>query len=141
MKCTAVAALQVECGEMPLRLRREGLQYKYGIKIKSTADHPTAEILKQNVKIKKTKTSFAKATTKLLTQMPPTMGPTVGSTPPWHHKTIEPIFELHNKISKETEPAVIKQTVLALFAEYEGFTKVYTDGSKDTKGVVGTAYY
>ena len=78
MKCTSIAAMQVECGEMPLTLRRQSLQYKYEVKIKNTIEHPTAEILKQNVKIKKTKTSFAKETSKLLNQLPPTKGLKVG---------------------------------------------------------------
>ena len=51
MKCTSISALQVECGEMPLRLRRESLQYKYEAKMKNTLDHPANEILKQNIKI------------------------------------------------------------------------------------------
>jgi ribonuclease HI len=141
MKCTSIAALQVECGEMPLKLRRESLQYKYGTKIKNTIDHPTAEIFKQNIKIKKNKTSFAKETLKFLNQMPLTEGPQTSTVPPWHHKNITPIFELHNRIDKNTSPAVIKQTVLALFSQYEGVVKIYTDGSKDERGVVGAAYF
>jgi len=140
MKCTAVAALQVECGEMPLRLRREGLQYKYGIKIKNTKDHPSVEILKQNVKIKRNKTSFAKETVKYLNQIPPTVGPQIGLTPPWHHKPIKPVFELHSKVSRTMAPAIIKQLALELLAKYQDYIKVYTDGSKDPRGIVGAAY-
>jgi ribonuclease HI len=141
MKCTSIAAMQVECGEMPLKLRRQSLQYKYGVKIKNTIAHPTAEILKQNLKIKKTKTSFAKETAKVLNQMPPVEGPKVGKTPPWHHKTIKPVFELHKKIDKNSTPAVIKQETLALFSRCEGYTRVFTDGSKDSNGVVGASYF
>ena len=141
MKCTSIAALQVECGEMPLKLRRESLQNKYGIKIKTTVDHPTANILKQNIKISKKKTSFAKETQKFLNKIPPTAGPVVGKTPPWHHKTIQPIFELHNQINKNSSPTVVRQTVLALFAQYNGFVKIYTDGSKNAEGVVGAAFF
>ena len=140
MKCTAVSALQIECGEMALRLRREGLQYKYGIKIKSTMDHPSADILRQNVKIKRNKTSFAKETVKYLNQMPPTVGPRPGMTPPWHHKPINPVLELHNKVSRVTAPVTVKQLALELLARYPDFIKVFTDGSKDSRGIVGSAY-
>jgi len=77
MKSSAISAMQVECGEMPLPLRREGLQNKYAIKIKFTENHLTADILNNKVKIRKNKTSFAKETNKFLREVPPTMGPLV----------------------------------------------------------------
>ena len=45
MKSTTTAAMQVECGEMPLEIRRQNICLKYAAKITSTEDHPTAEIL------------------------------------------------------------------------------------------------
>ena len=43
MKSTAIAALQVECGEMPLELRRQNLSLKYAAKISGAENHPSAE--------------------------------------------------------------------------------------------------
>ena len=60
MKCSSIAALQVECGEKPLELRRESFQLKYAIKIKAIEDHPASGILKERKQIKRNKSSFAK---------------------------------------------------------------------------------
>ena len=46
MVMTPVAALQVECGEMPLQLRRNELQLQYAVKLETSHDNPTRSILK-----------------------------------------------------------------------------------------------
>ena len=62
MKGTAIAALQVECGEMPLKLRRENQSIKYALKIQSIKDHPANEILRENfLRIKEHQKSFIKS--------------------------------------------------------------------------------
>ena len=45
MIMTPVSALQVECGEMPLGLRRRELQLQYAVKIRSNRDNPTRSIM------------------------------------------------------------------------------------------------
>ena len=40
MKCTSTSALQVECNEMPLKLRRLQQQIELAIKVKSSQSHP-----------------------------------------------------------------------------------------------------
>ena len=62
MRGTAAAALQVECGEMSLSLRRESLQLKYETKIQNTENHPATSIINSKTKIRKNQTSFAKET-------------------------------------------------------------------------------
>ena len=42
---TPVAALQVECGEMPLQLRRQELQLRYAMKLGNDNENPTASIM------------------------------------------------------------------------------------------------
>ena len=42
---TAIAALQVKCGQPPLALRWLGMISDYAVKIKSVPDHPTASTL------------------------------------------------------------------------------------------------
>ena len=45
MAGTAVSSLQIDCGEMPLGLRRRRLQAHYAEKIKNNQNHPTTSIL------------------------------------------------------------------------------------------------
>ena len=59
MKCSPVSALQVECGEMPLDLRRESFQLKYAINIEAIKDNSASGILKERNPIKRKKSSFA----------------------------------------------------------------------------------
>ena len=46
MVITPVAALQVECGEMPLELRRRELQLQYAAKLEASINNPTSSIMK-----------------------------------------------------------------------------------------------
>jgi len=41
---TSTAALQVECGELPLDLRRTQHEIKYAVKVKNTHNHPTKTV-------------------------------------------------------------------------------------------------
>ena len=45
MIMTPVAALQVECGEVPLGLRRRELQLQYAVKLRANPDNPTRSIM------------------------------------------------------------------------------------------------
>ena len=42
---TLIAALQVECGQPPLALRRQRMMADYALKVKSTLEHPSASII------------------------------------------------------------------------------------------------
>jgi hypothetical protein len=48
MTGTSLAALQVECGEMPLEIRRKQQMIQYSVKIKTTENHPTKNILEDS---------------------------------------------------------------------------------------------
>ena len=45
MISTPVAALQVECGEMPLQLRRREMQLRYALKLTNNQENPTSSIM------------------------------------------------------------------------------------------------
>ena len=45
---TSIAAMQVECGEMPLEIRRTQQELNFAIKLKATARHPAESILGRN---------------------------------------------------------------------------------------------
>ena len=145
MKSTAIAAMQVECGEQPLELRREQQQLRYGVKISSIKDHQTATILKADKrKIKRNKTSYAKQTANYITDIKITHeidGPQISPTPPWHFKAIQIIYDLHRTINKETAPEIIQQAALQIINDHPSHVKIYTDGSKDNMGRVGSGVF
>ena len=88
MKSTPTAAMQVECGEMPLEIRRQNICLKYAAKITSTEDHPTAEILTetwQQQRMKDNQKTFLKSTRPYLEQI--TVGrerTRISDVQPWH---------------------------------------------------------
>jgi len=45
---TSIAAMQVECSEMPLEIRRTQQELNFAIKLKATARHPVKSILERN---------------------------------------------------------------------------------------------
>jgi len=48
MKSTPTSALEVECREAPLRLRRLQQQIKFAIKIKATPNHVASTVLQEH---------------------------------------------------------------------------------------------
>ena len=48
MRGTAVNSLQIDCGEMPLSLRRRQITLEYTAKIRAIPDHPTQSILEES---------------------------------------------------------------------------------------------
>jgi ribonuclease HI len=144
MKCTAISALQVECGEPPLAIRRQTLQNKYCIKIKAIKNHPAAAILKTTGrKTKKPQISFAsKVSEAPMTNSGQVLGPAISPIPPWHFNQPEFTLDTLNGVSKDSPGAVIKQLVLEQLAKFDsGYGKIYTDGSKDHRNRVGAAIY
>jgi len=48
MKFTSIAAMQVECGEPPLDIRRLRQQLNYSIKLNNSTNNPAVQIMKDN---------------------------------------------------------------------------------------------
>ena len=130
MRATAAATLQAECGEMPLSLRRESLQLKYGVKIQNTENHPATSIINSKTKIRKNQTSFAKETAAIVKTMPPTEGPKISPSPPWHRKVAVVDYRMHEQCNKQTPPQVVNDTLNRVLTSYSGWRQLYTDGSK-----------
>ena len=145
MKSTSIAALQVECGEQPLDLRREQQQLQYAIKINAIKDHETAIILKPDRrKMKRGKTSFAHQTSNFITDLDISheiYGPEISPIPPWHFKETNITYDLYKTINKEMAPEIIQQAALCMINNFTNHIKIFTDGSKDNLGRVGSAVY
>ena len=143
MTKSSAAALQVECGELPLSLRRESFTLKYAIKVKATEDHPAKDILKPSVKkIGRSKSSFHKRSKIFLEQTTPHIqGPLIPQNPPWRHEKAVINMSLQTRVDKKMAPEQIRPLVRETIDAYKNYTKFYTDGSKDERGRVGAAFY
>ena len=91
---TSVAAMQVECGEMPLDIRRIEQSLKYAAKLDTFSEHQTKSILQPSWKPSKAK----KNRTTFLEIIQPHMNDQnfqeiqLPTTPPWHQE--EPTIDL-----------------------------------------------
>ena len=142
MKCSSIAALQVECGEKPLELRRESFQLKYAIKIKSIEDHPASAILKDRKIIKRNKQSFAKRTKPFLMEIKTQVeGPNIPILPPWHNTKPDVNTKLQTLLNKRMSSEIVSNVVSQFILKYDDCIKCFTDGSITAEGDAGAGYY
>lgn len=140
VKTTAISALQVLVGEMPLEIRRKQLMINYWANLQGHKDeHPTKVVLKncweQNVRCR---TSFgwcSKIYAEELQVNNIKMSPTVEiqDYEPWVY--ITPHIDLHLLEVKRTEREVDFRYAFSEYirAQYPRHIQVYTDGSKDSE--------
>ena len=144
MKGTAIAALQVECGEMPLKLRRENQSIKYALKIKSIEDHPTNVILQENfLRIKEHQKSFIKSVQPEFEKLSRDLEPIkIQKLPPWDVQEIPVNTNLQKEIKKKenSEHHIRRTTNEHLNRQSTESIKLFTDGSK-IGDRVGAAFY
>ena len=147
MKSTAIAALQVECGEMPLELRRQNFSLKYAAKITSAENHPTAEILTetwQQQYMRENQKSFLKSTRPYLEQITAGRVKTrISKVPPWHLTPPEVDTSTHDLFKKKetSDLAMRAMTRENILETKDDALQIYTDGSRDERGRVGAAFY
>ncbi|MDW0237614.1 MAG: reverse transcriptase domain-containing protein, partial [Nitrososphaeraceae archaeon] len=136
-RSTAASALQNECGELPLHLRRLQNSLKFGAKILGNKFHLNAAIMenhwtnifrssesRQHSIYTRTSEFFSSLNTSFI-------GPSFPSTPPWCNKQVEVDLTLKKFINKKTDnPEFLKQSALELISKYNSYTHIYTDGSK-----------
>ena len=142
MASTSLAALQVECGDPPLDLRRKMHIASLASKTRVIADHPCREIFErpprgkgvrwQQFFLRRVKESEQPAAKRVLSlnaiidrlqpveMVPPT-------TPPW--LLVPPLFDDSLVGIKKNDPA-ITQRARELIHTYRGHTRMYTDASK-----------
>ena len=73
--------------------------------------------------------------------MPPTEGPKISPSSPWHRKVVEVDYRIHEQCNKQTPPQVVNDTFKEVMSSYSGWHQLYTDGSKSDTGRVGAAYF
>jgi len=144
-KGTAALALQNECGEMPLHLRRTSNSIKMGIKIIASEDHPCKVTFKPHwTDIHKTpqnkNQSIHFRTNEFISSLDTSfIGPCFPQTPPWTNKKIEIDISLKKQINKKVDnPEFLKLMALQLISNYKLETHIYTDGSKMENAVAAS---
>ena len=145
-KGAAALALQNECGETPLHLRRTHNSIKQQIKIMGSREHPCTTTTQQHwtdvIKTRRHKqTSLYQRTHEFLSSLnTPFHGPSFPSSPPWINKEIEIDLSLKEHINKKTDnPEYMKSMATELITNYTSTTHIYTDGSK-MENIVSAAF-
>ena len=143
---TSGIAMQNECGELPLHLRRKMYLLQYGAKIKTTINHPSKEILedhwtvhygkfKPNQELFITKVSqFFQNTTYDIKNSNFTL------KPPWKDRRLN-TDKSCSVVNKKDAPEIIKPLAQMHIEMNRDKIQVYTDASKSACGKVSAAYY
>jgi ribonuclease HI len=149
-RTSPISSLHVEANEMPLSLRRQQLSLQYMLKLKSNRSNPAHKCVFE-------------PDCKVLFDVKPTVIPTLGlrmhqqlldlkvnldnvaeyrlpSTPFWLLKQPVFVYSLHNVGNKADTPAYLFCARLnEILSDFDGFERVYTDGSKDGTAVAAAA--
>ena len=146
MKGTPLSALQVDCGELPLGLRRLKQQLKYAVLIQGTDNHPSEMVIRDhwaNVYGHYTvgREPMAIKIKEFFDTHKCTIEPTIVSkTAPWARGKIDTDVTLTKRITKNDPPPLIKSQALEMQSKYTDRLAIYTDGSKVEGGRVASAF-
>ncbi len=140
-RTSPIPSLHVEANELPLSLRREKLSIQYITKLKSNPENPAYTCV------------FEPSFTLLFESRPFVIPPlgirvkqklmdtginfdciaqsSISPIPPWLLKPPEFVFTLHDIGTKSETPLdVFKSKLNEIFSCFEGYSRIYTDGSK-----------
>src|SRR5206468_1916036 len=146
MAGTALEALQSECGELPLALRRLRQQLRYSVKIQSMADHPTAGVLEDHWT-----NHYGRHPRTIYTQVKeffdicpvniPKANLKLDAEPPWSRDPISVDCSLAGVLRKSDPELNCRALVRCMISGYVDRLHIYTDGSKDNEGHVACSVY
>jgi len=147
---TAVSAMQQECGEMPLNVRRKRSVIRFALKVAANPSNPAKEVTELHWKSiygRKYETGKEPIYIILRNFIERHPGPlpalqTRPVFPPWKvQKPHTDIFlsDLINK--KRTSTTVMKALSESVINQYTGALCIYTDASKSDEGKVAAAFY
>jgi ribonuclease HI len=140
----------VEAGELPLDLRRRKLTLQYIIKLKSNPANPAHNYVFQPsfnplfeakpFSIPSIGVRAKQHLSDLEISLDRVAQIAISPVPPWILQTPEFIFDLHHSGSKsETPPYIFHTQLNQILSNFDGFTRLYTDGSKDGPSVAAAA--
>lgn len=140
MKATSLCALQNECGELPLALRRKKQLIQYSVKVNATTDHPAKEIVQDHPsahsgKFNEDNKPFYSKVQKYH-QTHPLQVDTIknGTLPPWLVSAPATDTSMSSLVTKKDDPATIRSLALDLIKQYQNCLAIYTDASKAESG-------
>ena len=148
---TPLEALQNECGEQPLQLRRKMLQMKYTTKIKSEQEHPANEVLQKNWQLYYGKFNIGQEP--LALKMKPFIDSInwtettnmINQVPPWLNMLkITTDISLKNKFTKQKNNKGITDKITQMITTYENYLQIFTDASSKEiqgKSCTGIGFY
>lgn len=144
---TAVSSLQVDCGEMPLSLRRTQILMDYTAKIRAIPDHPTQSILRKGrVRLKRMKQAGEALSATKMERVEAIVGSmtpepvTVTTRPPWRSQPPEVDLTLQDYLAN-TGYTHVKHAVHRCLQQYSDRTFVYTDGSFTNDGRASSCFH
>ena len=148
MRSTAVNALQQDCGEMPLALRRKRSLLRFAVKVRANPLNPARDVTVYNWRSNPKKYQPGKETIfEILHQYEGDtervqLAPRPLEAPPWHLRPPLTDLSLKDIISKKDTPvAAMRSEALALLSKYPDSMRIFTDASKLTNGSVAAAFF
>ena len=145
MRGTAADALQQECGEMPLSIRRQRSLKRYTARISTSDDNPAKKILQDHWqnhygKFKSGAESVYLQTEQFHKQHDIQPG-TTSRTPPWQESAVTVDTKLQQQFRNTDNAAVSHQKALEHLHSYKDYLQIYTDASVNKTGQSGAAFY
>ena len=145
MTGTSLLALQNECGELPLELRRRKLQLQYAIKIKNSENHPAESIITDHWtnyygKFNAGQETFFTKTYNIISNMNLAVAVREeNKSPPWtQQQLIAPTCIFPSKFINNTDQIKFSEIFHSLHEEY---FQIYTDGSGSANGRRAASFY
>ena len=136
-KGTSASALQNECGELPLHLRRLQNSVKFGTKVLGDRFHPFPVVMENhwtNVfgRSDSGKQSIYTRTSDYFSSHNEAfICPSFPTDPPWCNTKVEVDLTLKKYVNKAIDnPEYMQQSALELISKYKSYVHIYTDGSK-----------
>ena len=136
LRSTPINALQVDCGEMPLELRRLQLQCKAMLKYKSFKNHPTNTCFQNGWQeeygvFKDSFRTIYSKTKDIIENLPKANDIiVVENIPSWEYEGCITSLELSKIINKNESPHVNLALTKEYMEKWNNYLHIYTDGSK-----------
>ena len=135
LKSTPIIALQNECGEAPIVLKKTEILMRHAARIISNPNNPTKDSLTDTWHSYIPR-FYGTSVSHQIMPIQPTLDNLVkknpSPTPPWNHIALQIDTDLSKAIQKKSQnDLVIKQLALCHMTKYHQYTAIYTDGSKE----------
>ena len=148
-RTSPVQSLYVEAGEPSLANRRIRLSMNYVLKLKSNPDNPAHKCVFHPNYTKEFEHNPS-ATPPLSLRVDPHFQAAgvdlslieetlIPSTPPWCLPTPEVLLDLAGYKKGEVAAALFQQRLFKIFSDFQGFCRIFTDGSKSEDGRAAAA--